>query len=407
MKQVYIIGAGVSGLVAAIELEKAGFAPIILEGSSSIGGRVRSDLHHGLPLDYGFQVLLSKYPATQRYLDFPKLQLHYFKPGAVIFRKGKRWKIGDPLRDPSFLFPTLFSGAGTLLDKWRIFRLSQELKRTSLDTIFQEPAVSTMDYLRQRGFSERIIHHFFRPFFAGIFLEKELSTSSRMFRFVYKMFSEGHAVIPQAGMQAIPDQLQKQLKHTEIRFNQPVASVRNQSITLQDGTTIEAENILIATDLPTHTTSDQATSWNQCTNLYFEANKNILREPIIGLSADPNTLVNNFHYLTDLFKDKTEQEILSVTVVGNTEKTEQELIAAVKAELQTIFGIATGQCINCFEIRKALPVMDELAYEPNLQKVQLAPHLYQAGDHLANPSLNAAMESGKVAAQALIQAQQN
>ena len=36
-KSVYIIGAGISGLVAAIELERAGYFSVILEGSDSIG----------------------------------------------------------------------------------------------------------------------------------------------------------------------------------------------------------------------------------------------------------------------------------------------------------------------------------------------------------------------------------
>ena len=32
-KSIYIIGAGISGLVAAIELEKAGYYPVILESN--------------------------------------------------------------------------------------------------------------------------------------------------------------------------------------------------------------------------------------------------------------------------------------------------------------------------------------------------------------------------------------
>ena len=42
--KIHIIGAGVSGLIAAQILENYGYKPTILEGSNSIGGRVKSDL---------------------------------------------------------------------------------------------------------------------------------------------------------------------------------------------------------------------------------------------------------------------------------------------------------------------------------------------------------------------------
>ena len=39
---IYIVGAGISGLIAAFELEKAGYTPIVLEKSNGVGGRVRT-----------------------------------------------------------------------------------------------------------------------------------------------------------------------------------------------------------------------------------------------------------------------------------------------------------------------------------------------------------------------------
>ncbi|MDP3472060.1 MAG: NAD(P)-binding protein, partial [Algoriphagus sp.] len=42
-EKIYIIGAGLSGLIAALELEKSGFSPIILESSDRIGGRMKTD----------------------------------------------------------------------------------------------------------------------------------------------------------------------------------------------------------------------------------------------------------------------------------------------------------------------------------------------------------------------------
>ena len=73
--KIYIIGAGVSGLVAAQVLENNGYAPIILEASDRAGGRVKTDIKKGFQLEHGFKVLLSSYPAAQKYLDIKVLKL--------------------------------------------------------------------------------------------------------------------------------------------------------------------------------------------------------------------------------------------------------------------------------------------------------------------------------------------
>ena len=107
---IYIIGAGISGLVAAHTLEERGYAPIILESAATPGGRVQTDAEGGTLFDRGFQVLLTAYPQAQKHLDFDTLNLHRFRPGALIFSNGKVERIGDPLRDCSCRvggFPTV------------------------------------------------------------------------------------------------------------------------------------------------------------------------------------------------------------------------------------------------------------------------------------------------------------
>ena len=46
--------------------------------------------------------------------------------------------------------------------------------------------VATYDFLKNYGFSDKIIDVFFRPFFGGVFLEEELLTSSNFFLFTFK-----------------------------------------------------------------------------------------------------------------------------------------------------------------------------------------------------------------------------
>jgi len=403
MKNPIIIGAGVSGLVAAIELEKAGFAPTILEARDRVGGRVKSDDLNGLPADHGFQVLLTEYPEAQRYLDYEKLDLINFLPGSVVFKNGKMEKIGDPLRDVSFLWPTTFANVGTVNDKRLILQLSLALKKKNIEAIFEEPEMTTLAYLQDHGFSNEMIEDFFQPFFAGIYLEENLETSSRMFEFVYKMFGSGYAAIPRKGMQAIPDQLAGQLTQTTIRFNSIVNRIEEQKVYLESGDIIPAEQIIIATDPSPFFTKKEITprAWNSCYNLYFQSPNSILKDPIIGLLPGSETMVNNFHYLNDLYLNKEEEisTILSVTVVKNHELSAADMVRQIKMELENHCKIETGELLKMFHIKKALPKVSDLKYQPSETTVKLAPGVLCCGDHLANSSLNAAMASGRVVAE--------
>jgi len=87
--KIHIIGAGISGLIAAQILENYGYKPTIIEASSTVGGRVKSDIFKGYTLDHGFQVLLTSYPAAKKYLDYDALELQPFLPGATIFKNEK------------------------------------------------------------------------------------------------------------------------------------------------------------------------------------------------------------------------------------------------------------------------------------------------------------------------------
>ena len=68
-KKIYIIGSGISGLIAAYELEQEGYHPIVIEKTDMVGGRVKTLEENGYALDLGFQVLLDAYPNAKKYLQ--------------------------------------------------------------------------------------------------------------------------------------------------------------------------------------------------------------------------------------------------------------------------------------------------------------------------------------------------
>ena len=399
--KIYIVGAGVSGLVAAQVLENKGYHPIILEASNRAGGRVKTDIKKGFQLDHGFQVLLSSYPAAQKYLDFKALKLQKLKPGAVIFKNGKKQVIGDPLRDISTLFSTLFSGIGTLTDKFKIFQLNLKLKNKSIEAIFSSDEISTKAYLREFGFSSQIITQFFTPFFTGIFLENELTTSSRMFEFVFKMFGEGLAVLPKGGMEEISKQLVSNLKNTTFQYNTQVTSVSDEKIILHTGEKLASTATIIATDASKliNNAPPKNLSWKSCQTLYFTANKRVIEKPMIGLVSKEDSLINNIFYHTSVATHSNNtEELLSVTVVKEHQLSEEQLIAAVIKQLKEECHIDTITFLEIYSIKRALPDLKNIKYEVSSSETQLSSGVFLAGDLQLNGSLNAAMISGEKAA---------
>lgn len=404
--KIIIVGAGLSGLVAAKVLEDHGYAPVIYEASDRVGGRVKTDVIEGYQLDHGFQVLLNAYPKAKQYLDYESLELQELKPGAVIFSEGKTETLGDPLRELSLLFPTLVSGIGNIADKFKILQLNQDLKKKSIQEIFQAEETTTLNYLKARNFSEKIINKFFRPFFSGIFLEENLDTSSRMFEFVYKMFGEGLAVIPKKGMGEISNQLAAKLNATTIHFNTAVKKVEQGKITLNNSREIISHFTIIASEASPLVSNlkGQESIWKSCHNLYFEIEKRSIETPLIGLVSDPGALINNifFHNSIDTYS-KGDKELLSVTVVKETELLGKALQKKVEEDLLQFCGIGELRFLKHYAIKKALPDLDTVHYELEPTETQLSGNIFLAGDQLLNGSQNAAMLSGERAALGVIQ----
>ncbi len=96
-------------------------------------------------------------------------------------------------------------------------RLRWQVMRGTVADLFRRPETSTLEALQAQGFSESMINRFFRPFFSGVFFERELAASSRMFAFVFRMLAEGAAALPAQGMGAIPAQLAAALPATSIQ----------------------------------------------------------------------------------------------------------------------------------------------------------------------------------------------
>ena len=410
-KDVIIIGAGLAGLTAAKVLKEAGKSVLVIESSNAVGGRVQTDEVNGFLLDHGFQVLLTAYPEAKRFLDYEALALCRFDPGALILNKKGTSRIGDPLRQPGALISTLFSSAGTLADKFKMLRLKLKLSRKTIEHIFSEKEISTIDYLKKEGFSETMISQFFKPFLTGIFLEDQLSTSSRMFEFVFKMFSEGDAAIPAKGMGMIPLQLAQHLSADELVFNEKVESIDGSNIITSTKSVYQAKYILIATNpiqMPAPFKQRVVKSYHSVTNMYFTSDKKPFTVPLIALNTLPGKLINNIAVMDQISPaySRNGKALISVSLIGNHFQANQtQLQDSVLAEMEFWYPDALHwKHLKTYHISYALPNDDQVTNQAGHDLLRLNDQCFVCGDYLMNGSIDAAMKSGRLAAEAIIKA---
>lgn len=403
-----IVGAGAAGLSAARHLEQYHLKTLVIDRDSRAGGRLKTDQYQGFRLDRGFQVLLNAYPEAQRLLDMEALALKAFRPGAFCFGLSQKYQLSDSQREPWSLLRMAFSPVGTLRDKLKLARMRKEILAKSEEEIFNEPNITSLDYLQQKGFSEKIIQRFFKPFFSGIFLEPDLSTSVRMFQFVFKMFSIGDACLPAEGIEAIALQLKGGLQKTEFRFNTAVQKVEAGRVILENGEEIAAQQIILATAAAPALMPqlEGPQNWRSTQQFYFSAPRSPFAKGLIGLNIEESGLINNIADLSAVqasFAPKG-RSLISVSLRQALPESEEAILRRLQDELNNLLG---PQCekwefLRSYHIREALPQLENMTYRVAFEQCRIADGIYLAGDQLLNPSLNAALLSGELAAQALI-----
>ena len=315
----------------------------------------------------------------------------------------------DVFRCPQYALSTAFQPIGTIRDKLRVGQMRFRATRTSLDEIAVHKDDTTEEYLRRSGFSDSMIDAFFRPFYGGIFLERDLRTSSRMFEFTFKMFAEGHATLPAKGMQAIPRQLANRLPMNAIRLDAPVRSVEARKATLENGEKVMAEAVVVATDAGTAARlvsglQKNPTGWRSTTSIYYSAPSSPLKEAIIALNGNASGLVNNVCVPSDVSPNYAPdgRALISVSLLGLPDS--KDLESRVQTELETWFGKQVRHWVplRTYRIPHALPEQPPSDSREKSNGFRVYDGIYVCGDHCTSASIEGALVSGRSVAEHII-----
>ncbi len=409
-KPVVIVGAGLAGLNCACYLAREKINHLLLERDNRVGGRVQTDCLDGFRLDRGFHVFQTAYPEAQRTLDYAALDLQPLEPGALIFKQGKWVRMSDPWRRPRYALATLFNSIGTLADRFKLLKLQRECRQGELDDMLVRAGDETTLRLFQDRyqFSPKFTSSFLRPWFSGVFLEPQLSTSANYLRFVFRMLAAGDISYPAAGIQAIPNQLAARLDVHKLRLGSPVKAIDANFVQLASGETLQCAAVVLATDLDAtlkllgETTVAADYSATRC--VYFQSETPPLKECTLMLDGDGGGPANHVMVLSNASAQvaPTGQALISVSLVGKHALDDYDP-RALRAQMRAWFGnqVDTWNELANYLIPQALP-RQPVGFATHRTDLVLPAGVFMCGDHRESTSVHGALKSGRQTAETVI-----
>lgn len=420
-----VVGAGLAGLACAHALERAGKRVWVVEAADRVGGRVATDSVEGFRVDRGFQVYLDAYPEGRRQLDLARLQLGCFEAGALVAVNGRLQRVSDPWRQPLAAIGSLVTGSVGLADAVRTARLRSDILAAfrsghadpngATDAVGAQGEQSTREMLAARGFSTRFVREFLSPFFGGVFLERQLKTSARVFDFTFAMFALGRACLPRGGMDAIPNQMAATLAAGTVRLQCAVSQVSPGRVGLADGRWLEANDVVVATEasaaarlVPESLRGKWSLRKNKSTRLVaFAAERSPLRSPILLVNADECGPIDNVSVPSDVVGGYAPPgaSLVTVSVRQGFRSADADLPTAIQQQASVWFGAAVFRWkhLSTVCIEQALPDESPVARRVRASGPQLADGLFLCGDHCTSASINGSLVSGRLCAEAVLE----
>ncbi|XP_010464606.1 PREDICTED: 15-cis-phytoene desaturase, chloroplastic/chromoplastic-like [Camelina sativa] len=424
---VIIIGAGLAGLAAATRLNSERIPFLLLEASDAVGGRVRTDIVDGFFLDRGFQIFITAYPEAKKLLDYEALDLQRFYAGAKVFYGGKFHTVADPLRHFWDSVASITNPIGSVVDKGLIaLTRARVLIKSDEEILTAADEVTTIDLLRKIGFSEAILDRFFRPFFGGIFFDRDLETTSKLFDFIFRCLALGENTLPAMGIGEIPNQLAAKLPASSFLFNTRVASIEYPngsdsdldppSVRLQDGGVLKAElGVIVAVEqheadkllegIREPVTIKPARS-TICVYFTAEPSQIPVQDPVLFLNGSSTGIINNMFFATNVARTYAPpgKALVSVSLIGSFEdRSDDDLAAEVLRELSGWFNeysVMSWKHLKTYRIKFAQP--NQCPPTDLVKSPRVGSGLYLCGDYMTSATFDGALVSGRRAVEVLL-----
>ncbi|CAN5909841.1 NAD(P)/FAD-dependent oxidoreductase [soil metagenome] len=406
--KVIVVGAGLSGLTCAKVLHQRGAEVIVFEASDGVGGRVRTDKHDGFLLDRGFQVYFTAYPAARHHLDHAELDLRPFDPGAIVFSGRDRSVVSDPTRDPGSITSSLTSDVGTVGDKVRILKLIAGNIAGGARSAGEITGVhpTSLDYLREKGFSERFIDNFFRPFYGGILLDRSLGTSSNVLRFTLGMLAAGETAVPAGGMGEIPGQLASHLPMDAVELNSAVEELIRENGRVAGvrvgANEYEADAVVVATEAPVanELTGENAPQAGVGQTCIYYATRVLNYEKKILLNANDGGFLNNAVQISNISPSYAPEgkELVSAVALGDLNLPDDDVYRGGVEQLSTWYPHADLRPLSIYRTPFAQFAQPPGIHDRLPTNRTATPGLILAGEYTEDSSINGAILSGEKAA---------
>ena len=345
------------------------------------------------------------------------------------------------MRIPKDIFKVITSPVGSFADKLRLAPLFYTVVTKSIEELFLMGESDTLSCLRSYNFSEEFIQSFFAPFLEGIYLTSLDKQSSRMFHFVFKMFTVGSAALPKKGMQAVADQLGEKARRLGVDVH-CCASVTNiqksgdrYSIDIDSKPTVYTKSIVMAANervaqrllsnfLPTTQSFPQLSQRTVACIYYSLPSPAPLLEPILILNGEGTSFRNTRNYpINNVCFPSTVQrsyapkgyELCSVTILESAmnqyDRDYEALDADVRRQLAIWFSDSANDIMDkSIWIQKGLYIIHDAQpshfNESDCANVhggrdsrmfrgeELPDGIFVCGDYMATSTFNGALESG-------------
>lgn len=384
-KPAVVVGAGLAGMNAAIQLQSAGREVVVLEAADRAGGRVQSDQIDGFTCDRGFQLINAKYPELATLNILGELDFRFADRALNIAIDDQSHRLGDPRKYP---FAAFDSATGSIFEK---FALIKALARKP------KPELSIDEYLVVSGLG-RTFEVVLQPFLRGVYLTDLTKIAAPAGLEIIKTFVSGKPGLPSRGVGALSEVMAKEVD--DLRLGVTVNSIKSGVVTTSVGE-IPASEIIVATD---STTAAQLLELGSvpklagCTTWYHSAPIAPVSHGQLIVDGQNRGAVINTLVISNFIPEYAPAGKNLVSTTTDTGITESE----VRRHLATLYACDNRdwELIAKYEIPAALPIGAKGMTQP-IQSI-VREGIYLAGDGQVTPSQNGALKSGRLAAMAVL-----